>query len=207
MRGAIRSLVLMGLAATVSSCSDSPGISNPTVAADSPANTVLLDSAIAVPVVTRDEPLAAPITVSRWIGLLGGTISIPEAGLTVVVPALATLQPTLITVTAVAGRQVAYEFSPHGKQFLLPLTVTQRLAGTSAMSGGILPSVLYAGYFADVADLNQVNATALISELLGTSINAGAGTVTFGVRHFSGYLIASGTTTEGEGTGVTTGTQ
>src|SRR6476619_3524516 len=34
----------------------------------------------------RTTPLAAPITVSRTIGYWGGTLAIPEAGVTVVVP-------------------------------------------------------------------------------------------------------------------------
>src|SRR5579872_342887 len=75
----------------------------------------------------RLTPLAAPITVSKNIGILGGTLSIPQAGLTVVVPPLALSSTKTISITAVAGSTVAYEFSPAGTKFLLPLVATQSL--------------------------------------------------------------------------------
>jgi hypothetical protein len=180
----------IGLTLMTFSCSDST--TAPTVEAASPANRVILASPVTVPVVTRDEPLETAQTASQTIGPLGGQITMPSVGLTVTVPPLALAEPTLITVTAVAGRQLAYEFAPHGIQFAVPLTVTQRLAGTSAANGATLRKKLYAGYFTSLADLNPVSASALVSEILGTSINLFTGSVSFPVWHFSGYLIAGG---------------
>jgi hypothetical protein len=185
-----RVLAGVGFIAGIASCSDAPGVTSPSVS--TPPNRLLLGAPTQVHVVTRDQPLTAPVSASRLVGVFGGVINLPDAGLSVVVPAFAVTAPTTITVTAVPGNQLAYEFEPHGLQFRVPLIVTQQLAGTSAVSGGILANKLYAGYFADVLDLDQLGGTALVSELLGTSINTWNGSVSFAVRHFSGYLIAAG---------------
>lgn len=185
-----RVLVAAGFIAGIASCSDSPGVTAPAVSI--PPNRLLLDAPTSVQVVTRDVPLTAPVSASRLVGVFGGMISLPDAGLTLIVPAFALTAPTTITVTAVPGSELAYEFEPHGTQFRIPLIVTQQLAGTSAAPGGILPTTLRAGYFANVLDLDQVAGTALVSELLGTSFSNWNGSVSFAVRHFSGYLIAAG---------------
>ena len=145
-----------------------------------------------VKVVERDQPLATAQSASAVIGPFGGRLSLPDAGLSVLVPPFALSAPTRITVTAVAGRQVAYEFEPHGIRFLVPLQVTQSLTGTSAMSGGLLPKPLIAGYFANLSDLDPLAGTGLVSEILGTSVSLLTRTVTFPVWHFSGYLVATG---------------
>ena len=80
----------------------------------------------------RTTPLAAPITVSKVIGADGGTLSIPEAGVTVTVPRGALAQTTTITMTARAGSLVAYDFAPHGITFAKPLVFSQQLRGTNA---------------------------------------------------------------------------
>lgn len=169
----------------------------PTPAPSSNSASRLLVTPTKVKVVTRNTPLAAPISASATIGLLGGQIKLPEAGLKVLVPALAFGKATKVTVTAVAGNQIAYEFEPHGTRFLVPLIVTQDLANTSAAnSGGLLNTLLsggiFAGYFSSVSDLNQGAGTALVSELLGVALNLSSKTATFSVFHFSGYLVAMG---------------
>jgi hypothetical protein len=196
---AVGTLTLITLSA-LAGCSDSNSVTGPATPAGRAANTVVLGSPATVNVVTRDTPLSAPQSASAFIGVFGGRISLPGAGLTVYIPPFALETPTVITVTAVAGNQVAYEFEPHGTQFRVPLIASQNLTGTSASTGGVLPSVLYAGYFANVADLNQLNATALVSELLGTSISS-SGRASFLIGHFSGYLIAAGLADSGDGEG------
>ena len=57
--------------------------------------------------VERTKPLAAPITVTKEIGYYGGTLSIPEAGVTVTVPRGALMRTTTITMTARAGSLLA----------------------------------------------------------------------------------------------------
>ncbi len=62
---------------------------------------------------------------------LGGSIEIPQPGLRITVPANALPSDMTITVTAVPGRILAYEFAPHGVVFLKPLTFSQDLRRTN----------------------------------------------------------------------------
>src|SRR3954471_21191432 len=150
----------------VAACGDQPNVTAPVAAA--PAQRTILSTPATVNVVTRNTPLAQPLSASKTIGILGGTISLPGAGLTVVVPALALTSTTQITVTALAGNQVAYEFQPHGITFRLPLVVTQSLIGTS--SQGTLLSIMKAGYFQSESDLDPVHGTGVVSELLNVQV-------------------------------------
>jgi hypothetical protein len=169
------------------------GVTEPAPATTgSSANRLLLGTPRTVTVVERTTPLAAPISASATLGILGGQINLPGAGLKVVVPAFALTKTTKITVTAVAGSQVAYEFEPHGTQFLVPLLVTQNLSGTNAVSGGLFSRPVFAGYFASLSDLNPLSNSGLVSELLGVALNLSNKSATFPVFHFSGYLIATG---------------
>lgn len=195
MRAVTMRLLAVASLCAVTSC-DSATAPTPTPSSTS-ANNLLLTSPTSVQVVTRNTPLATPITASATIGILGGVIRLPGAGLKVVVPALALTKSTKITVTAVAGSQVAYEFEPHGIRFVTPLLVTQDLNGTSAVnSGGLINTVLngglFAGYFSSTTDLNQPGGTALVSELLNVALNLTSKSATFSVFHFSGYLVATG---------------
>ena len=156
------------------------------------ANQLILSSPTIVTVAQRNTPLAAPLSASATIGILGGQITIPGAGLKVVVPPFALTSSKYITVTALAGNQVAYEFQPHGIQFLAPVLVSQNLVGTNAYTGGLLNLNLKGAYFANVSDLNPLAGTGLVSELLGTTVNLLTKTATFPVFHFSGYLVALG---------------
>ena len=184
------SLRILPVIALVAAASCDKGVTAPAASA-STANKLLLGSPTTVNVVRRNTPLPSPLTASAVIGVLGGQISIPGAGIKVVVPALALTSSTRITVTAIAGDQVAYEFEPHGTKFLVPLIVTQNLVGTNAVNGGLLKP-LVAGYFASTSDLDPLAGTGLVSELLGVALNLSTKTATFSVFHFSGYLIASG---------------
>jgi hypothetical protein len=163
--------------------------SAPKVAPDaSSANliTTLLGSPTTINPVHRDVPLATSITVSKKIGLLGGTIAIPQAGLSIVIPPLAIPVTKTISVTAMAGNKIAYEFEPHGLKFTLPLVMTQSLAKTDA-SGGLLGLLdLKVGYFPD-----NTNPTS-VTELLGVQVNLLNQTAITTLWHFSGYIIAGG---------------
>src|SRR3954469_6366614 len=61
----------------------------------------------------RTMPLEASESVSATLGIAGGSLSLPNAGLTIVVPPFSLSAPTTITVTAHAGSDVAYDFAPH----------------------------------------------------------------------------------------------
>jgi hypothetical protein len=139
--------------------------------------------------VTRAVPLSKDIAVSAVIGKQGGTIKIPEAGLTLVVPPGAVSSNVTFTATALAGRIVAYDFQPHGTKFAVPLQFTQDLRKTSLV--GILTAPLIDGaYFTDRSKLNQAGGLAFVSELRPAVTNLLQFRTSFPIHHFSGYLIS-----------------
>jgi len=189
----LRSLALATLGALfVNGCgtNDNPVAPQSAVAPTAPASTSLLGLLSPTTTVTplqRTKPLAQPLYASAYVGVLGGVLAIPGAGITVVVPPLALTSTKRLTVTALAGSTVAYEFEPHGTKFLVPLVVTQDLKSTQASSGGLVnPLSLFVGYFPD--DTNILSVT----ELLNVNVNLLNQTALFTVTHFSGYIVASG---------------
>ena len=136
----------------------------------------------------RTKALAAPITVTKSIGVEGGTLAIPEAGVTVVVPRGALSATTKITMTARAGTLVAYDFAPHGITFAKPLVFTQQLRGTNASL--LSAPLLRLGYYSDPSLLGKT--TALVSELLGGTVNTLSWSFTSSISHFSGYVVTCG---------------
>jgi hypothetical protein len=139
--------------------------------------------------VTRSTPLAKDITVSAVIGNQGGTITIPEAGLTLVVPRNAVGSNVKFTATALAGRVVAYDFQPHGTKFAVPIQFTQDLRKTSLV-GMLTGPVLDGAYFADRNQISQQTGVALASEILPAAVDLLRFRVSFGIKHFSGYLVS-----------------
>lgn len=139
--------------------------------------------------VTRSTPLANDISVSAVIGPKGGTITIPEAGLTLVVPPNAVSSDVQFTATALAGKAVAYDFQPHGTQFAVPLTFTQDLRKTSLLTTLTAP-LLDGAYFPDKDLVNRQSARALVSEIIPASVDLLGLRTSFPIEHFSGYLIS-----------------
>jgi len=139
--------------------------------------------------VTRALPLKQNISVSAVIGPDGGTISIPDAGLTLVVPPGAVTSSTKFTATALAGRLVAYEFEPHGTKFPVPLQFTQDLSKVSLL-GVVTAPVLDGAYFTDTSKLNQNLGRAAVSEILPATVDLLRLRVGFPINHFSGYLVS-----------------
>ena len=150
-------------------------------------------------VLTRSRPLASDITVSKEIGPEGGSLELPQTGLTLVVPPGAVMRRITFTVTALGGELVAYEFGPHGSRFPVPLRVTQRIQGVDL---GTLDQArtVKAAYFQDRTRLDYGLRRAEIDELLPARLDLGAGRITFQVRHFSGYMVSSGNV-KGNGNG------
>ena len=136
----------------------------------------------------RTKALAAPITVSKSIGSEGGTLAIPEAGVTVVVPRGALTKTTTITMTARAGTLVAYDFAPHGITFAKPLVFTQQLRGTNATL--LSAPLLRLGYYSDPSLLGKT--TAVVSDLLGGVVNTLSWSFTSSIPHFSGWVVTCG---------------
>jgi hypothetical protein len=156
-------------------------------------------SSLLFPVVQRKVALSHPITVSRTISQRGGSISIPEAGLTVTFARGAVLRSTRITVTADAGKAISYEFGPHGTKFHAPVTIQQDMSMTTLANHPEAASSIQGGYTANgLADI--VNGLlAKVAEVLDatTTVVRGhdgkqhLGTSSFVVKHFSGYILIS----------------
>ena len=142
--------------------------------------------------VLRKTPLASNITVIKTIGRSGGTLSIPAAGVTVVVPAGALSGDTRITMTARAGYLLAYDFTPAGATFQVPLVFNQSLNNTNV--GLLGPLSLKLGYYSDPSLLGKT--TALVSELVQGLTSILTRTFTAPIKHFSGYVVICGRSSE-----------
>ena len=184
--------LLAVLAIGIAGCSDSRSASPtaPSVATAAPREGLILGFISTSPVLRRTSSLSGDLTVSALIGSEGGVLTIPEAGLRLVVPAGAVSVPTQFSATAVHGKAVAYEFQPHGARFAKPLVVTQELRGTEWFGVPLLN--FRAGYFADRKQLDTENATVQLDEILPLSLDLLRLQARFDVAHFSGYVISTG---------------
>ena len=193
----LRRLAALALGAiTLASC----GVEHPTLpqlqqsSPDAPASDLLggltgaLTSLIGINGLQRTTPLAAPITVTKEIGTEGGTLAIPQAGVTVTVPRGALTTTTTITMTARAGSLVAYDFAPHGVVFAKPLVFSQQLRGTNATL--LSAPLLSLGYYEDASLLTKTGG--LVSQLLRGTVNTLSWTFTSSIPHFSGYIVTCG---------------
>ena len=141
-----------------------------------------------------DQELQNPASVSKTIDAAGGTITIPQTGLTVSFPAGAVSAPLTITITADA-RYVAYKMDPAGTQFLKDVTVTQ-LLNTTTLAGKPLSATLYAAYIADDSVSLSGNVPAIEIEPSTTIFSVLSPLIpqaqVWIIRHFSRYMLASG---------------
>ena len=140
------------------------------------------------------QDLKNPISVSKTIDVSGGTITIPETGLTVSFPEGAVTAPLTVTITADL-RYVAYKMEPSGTQFLKDVAVTQLFDATQ-LSGTPLRSTIYAAYIADDSISLSGSVPAIEVEPSKTIFSATAPNVpeaqVWIIRHFSRYMLASG---------------
>jgi len=191
MRSRLLSLAAVAIAALTLACGDAQRVVAPESSAfrvPQNASFNLLGSGRA-DVAERDHALRSDGHAERNIGPEGGVLSVPDAGLTIIVPPGAVSHRVKIGVRAVKGSAIHYEFEPHGIVFNVPLIAIQRLNGISASSLG---AGLYAAYVAHDQDVDEKNGTANIAQVFGVAIDASAGTATFHIPHFSGYILASG---------------
>lgn len=146
-------------------------------------------------VLKRLTPLDSNISVSAVIGPKGGAIKISEAGGKIDIPAGALSEPTTITMTAVAGPNVAYEFQPHGITFAQPVKIQQDLRYTWASVYPQLLGTAHGGYYDRSLDSSFVDPGKLFAVLkeheLGY-IESNATQLKFYINHFSGYLVTCG---------------
>ena len=148
-------------------------------------------------VVKRTHALDTDLVKSVEIGVKGGKLAFPEAGIQLVFPEGALSRPTRVTVRAYAGDAVAFDFQPHGTQFARGVSVLLAMDGTTAR--GRLDRVLendddedgvpvfdFVGTYFD-GDPRYEAVTPLEIRpmyLLGGQLH-------FKIHHFSGYASAS----------------
>ena len=138
----------------------------------------------------RTVSLTSPIVASQVMGRNGGTIELPGAGLKLTVPSGAiTGSPITITITAIAGNTVAYEFLPHGTQFARPLQFEQTLEGTNWDKLKVKATVV-GGYFKLLDQVNLLTGLALLDETYPITVQSNR--VRFDITHFSGYMVSTG---------------
>jgi hypothetical protein len=139
---------------------------------------------------TRDNPLTDAIVTSATIGPNGGTIEVKDAGLKLTIPKNAIIgSPITITVMAVPGTVIAYQFEPHGTQFAAGLELEQDLKDTGWDKLKI-NSPLSGGYFKSLDQLNLQNGLSLLDEVLPVGVDKGK--ARFNIYHFSGYMVSTG---------------
>ena len=194
-----RSLITALGSVILVSCAE-PGLTGPSIPTDAVldkhsagtlGNTVP-DANLRLQALWWKKNLKQTVKVSKTIGSSGGTITIPETGLTVAFPAGALQSALTITITA-DDKYVAYRMEPSGTRFLKDVTVTQQL-NTTQLFGSTLKSQIFAAYIADdniklsgkvpVLEI-EPSKTIFSPELLPQA-------QVWVIRHFSRYMLASG---------------
>ena len=153
-----------------------------------------IGSALVAPL-DRTTPLAEPITWSFSAGANGAASSNAASGLTIAIPRGALASTVTITVTALPGSAVAYRFEPHGLTFARNVTLTQNLAGTKS---GLLSGLLLQGAHFPGDEPVIVDGLALVTETVSAQVNLLTKTASFPIRHFSGWIVATGRSSEDE---------
>ena len=180
----MRAVAAVALFAAIGDCTDPVSNAGAVRAPNDRANGLV--GSLLVSVVQRTLPLAQNYTATATIGTAGGTIRIPEAGLTLTFPAGAVSAPVSVRATALAGSNVAYRFEPHGLVFLKEPTVAQDLSLTGVV-GQLLTAQLEGGYFADESQLGA--GTVVVNETRPATLDLLRLRTTFTIRHFSGYAV------------------
>lgn len=131
-------------------------------------------------------------SVSGYIGKNGGTLVLPSSDFTIMFPAGALSQTTLITIVSDGVGYVSYDMRPHGLKFAKPVIVTQRLQNT-AVYGTSLALRAAGAYFDKDPDLSQsLKALEIEKTTIYSSKNDGKADVeTWSLNHFSRYMLAS----------------
>jgi hypothetical protein len=141
----------------------------------------------------RKVPVARSFTRSIDVDHKGGELKIDEVGFKLKVPkqAIRPQDGTIhISVTVLAGDQVAYEFQPSGITFSRPLEFQQDLHDLDASgSYSLVPQV---SYFKSQQDLDPTHGIARTYEDLITDIDFSGHTLKADIWHFSGYIVSWG---------------
>jgi hypothetical protein len=138
----------------------------------------------------RRQALADTVSATFAVTKDGGTFTLPGTGLTIWVQANTVSAEFPLTVKALPGKVVAYQFGPHGTKFPKSLIMIQDLKGTNYNAR--TNATFEAGYFGSLGDLDATAGTALIKERLQSTFDAESGNFYFAVNHFSGYMVSWG---------------
>jgi len=133
--------------------------------------------------------LSLPNTASASIGPKGGVLSLPSAGLQVVVPAGALRKMTTLSVSANAG-SMSYQFAPHGTQFAKAVRVTQDLRTANVSASSL--TTLRAVYLASDAQFDAARGTVTPTEVMAVDVSKGLSQASFNIHHFSSYMFVTG---------------
>lgn len=145
-----------------------------------------------VGVVDRVVPLPSDVTWSFVAGPGGARSSNSVAGLSIYVPPGALSSNVTITVTAVHGSVVNYHFEPEGLKFASPVVLTQDMSLTTTLLNLLTASSMHGAYYSSpTLQYDPSTNTATVNELEPTSTNLLDSSVSWQIRHFSGYILAS----------------
>jgi hypothetical protein len=203
MRIGVRAFIGLATAVTVftTACSDSAtsALTAPVRADSSATQSHLLGGLLGAVTNTLKALLASPVKrytpltqdVSwTFVARPGGSVSQNSSvGLTIVVPAGAVDSYQTITVTALKGSAVAYRFEPH-MEFDRKVVLTQDLRGTTA--GGLLNLTALKGAHFEGDALDYLNDKVKVTEIVPALLSWLTKTASFGVDHFSGWILVSG---------------
>ena len=141
----------------------------------------------------RTKPIASPLTARARFTAKGGTLVIKELGVTLTVPANALPRDTMtITMTALPGAIVVYEFEPHGTVFRTPLTLSHKLKGPKYVPTN---DGLFGGHFTDRSKVDGLKQKVRITETASPFIANGS--FNFKIGHFSGWMVSTGFADDG----------
>jgi hypothetical protein len=144
----------------------------------------------------RVKPLDNPVVVTKVIPSGGGSIDVPGTDFQLQVPKGAfDGKQMAITVKALPGYAVAYDFEPHGAVFNVPLKFVQHLGHTNLK--GVQPPAgftqqLSGAYFPHANLVDPVTGIAVVTELLSAQVTWAGDQMTFPIWHFSGYMVSTG---------------
>ena len=148
---------------------------------------------VATPV-HRSQPLASDVSWTFTASPYGSRSSNSAVGLSIYVPPGAVDRYTTIRVTALKGSAVAYRFEPH-MEFDRRVVLTQSLSGLryGLLGTGLLNLSPFKGaHFEGDTPAYNSSGQALDTEVVGAVLNLLSRNTSFGVDHFSGWILASG---------------
>jgi hypothetical protein len=186
-------IAILAAAAVVVACgSEQALLTSPQLDGAIPLGVVADTAGARVFPVSRERPLARQESWSFDASPAGTVARHPSTGLTITVPPGAVSKTTHITVTALRGAPIAYQFEPHGLQFSVPLQLTQSLRGAKFHRGTIATAPLLLGYFAtDTLVTDATTGQSRVMEILPVLIDAKDQSAILSIHHFSGYTVAS----------------